>query len=194
MSEHQDDAPDEPRSGNGAADSTDEPEEGQEATGMALAPESETDTLRRRVADLEDQLLRRRADFDNYRRRVERDRVQAGVDAEAALVKSLVPTLDNLDRALAAGGTGASLREGVELTRRELLALLESRGLTVENPVGRRFDPQVHQALSHEQVAGFADGAIVEVFGKGYLFKDRLVRPALVKVAKGDEPGDGSVQ
>jgi molecular chaperone GrpE len=149
--------------------------------------------LRQERDELRDQLLRKRADFENYRKRVERDRQLAAFEAQAALFRDLIPTLDNLESALKAGGDTDALRTGVELTRRELLALLESNGIVPEDPTGAAFDPESHQALSHEAVPGFADGTIVEVFRKGYRFKDRLLRPALVKVAKGDEgPNDTS--
>jgi molecular chaperone GrpE len=150
--------------------------------------------LRQERDDLRDQLLRKRADFDNYRKRVERDRQQAAFEAKAVLFRELIPTLDNLESALKAGGDAEGLRTGVELTRRELLGLLEGHGIVAEDPTGAAFDPESHQALSHESVPGFADGTIVEVFRKGYRFKDRLLRPALVKVAKGgdEEPNDTS--
>ncbi len=149
--------------------------------------------LRQERDDLRDQLLRKRADFENYRKRVERDRQQATFEAKAALFRELIPTLDTLESALKAGGEADALRTGVELTRRELLGLLESHGIVAEDPTGGAFDPESHQALSHEAVPGSADGTIVEVFRKGYRFKDRLLRPALVKVAKGDEePADTS--
>jgi molecular chaperone GrpE len=124
---------------------------------------------------------------------VERDRQQAGTDAAAAVLKGLVPTLDNLDRALETGTRNDRLWEGLDLTRRELLAFLESQGVEVQDPVGQPFDPERHQALSHEPVAGFADGTVVEVFRKGYSYKGRLLRPALVKVAKGGHGGSEAV-
>ena len=145
------------------------------------------EALRKERDDLRDQLLRKRAEFENYRKRVERDRQQASVDAASSVFKALVPSLDNLDRALEAQGDEAALRKGVELIRRELLALLEGQGVTVQDPLGELFDPQIHQALSHEYVPGQPEGTIVEVFRKGYSFKDRLIRPALVKVAKADD-------
>ncbi len=150
--------------------------------------------VRQERDDLRDQLLRKRADFENYRKRVERDRQQAAFEAKAAIFRELIPTLDNLESALKAGGDAEALRTGVELTRRELLGLLESHGIVAEDPTGAFFDPESHQALSHESVPGFPDGTIVEVFRKGYRFKDRLLRPALVKVAKADdgEPDDTS--
>jgi len=153
----------------------------------------EIEALRRERDELRDQVLRKRAEFENYRKRVERDRQQAGTDGAAAVLKGLVPTLDNLDRALETAGKDDPLREGVELTRRELLAFLESQGVEVQDPVGQPFDPERHQALSHEPVAGFADGTVVEVFRKGYSYKGRLLRPALVKVAKGGHGGSEAV-
>jgi molecular chaperone GrpE len=160
-----------------------------------LTPEGMS-LLRQERDGLREQLLRKRADFDNYRKRVERDNQQASFEAKAAVFKDLIPTLDNLDSALKASGDSDALRQGVELTRRELLALLETHGMVAEDPTGAAFDPVSHQALLHEAVPGFDDGTVVEVFRKGYRFKDRLLRPALVKVSKGEgddeEPTDTS--
>jgi molecular chaperone GrpE len=144
----------------------------------------QVEALRRERDELRDQVLRKRAEFENYRKRVERDREQAGTDATASVLKAVIPTIDNLDRALESAGAEGTLRQGVELTRRELLALLERQGVTIEDPTGLPFDPQRHQALSHEFVPGRPEGTVVEVFRKGYSYRDRLLRPALVKVAK----------
>lgn len=167
-------------------------EEPKGLSGVDAAPlppltRTEVEALRQERDDLRDQLLRRRADFENYRKRVERDRHQSGLDAAAVLFRGLVPTLDDLERALHAGAPEETLREGVELTRRELLAFLESQGVVALDPVGQRFDPEVHQALTHEVAPGFDEGIVVQVFRKGYSLKDRLLRPALVKVAKAEE-------
>jgi molecular chaperone GrpE len=161
-------------------------------TGMALAPETppsreELEALRRERDELRDLLLRKRADFENFRKRMERDRTQAGQEAAAELVQALIPALDNLDRALAAAGGADALRQGVELIRREMLTALEQQGVTVQDPLGTRFDPQLHQALSTEEVPGAPGGTVVEVFRKAYLLGGRLLRPALVKVSKGEE-------
>ena len=186
---------DEPRPGNGEdRAATPEPEPtGLVAAGPPPAPTPEdVDNLKRERDELRDQLLRRRADFENFRKRIERDRQQAALDAEATLISSVIPTLDNLERALGAGGSEGSLREGVELTLRELVAVLEAAGVSVQNPAGQPFDPQTQQALVHEAVPGYAEGIVVQVFRKGYFLRDRLLRPALVKVAKapGDVGGD----
>jgi molecular chaperone GrpE len=160
---------------------------------VPLTMQQEIDALKRERDELRDLLLRRRAEFDNYKKRVERDRVQAGVEANANVLKTLVPTLDNLDRALETGADPATLRSGVELIRRDLLATLESHGVTSEDPLGQTFDPERHQALAHEPAPGYAEGVVSETFRKGYLYKDRLLRPALVKVAKASEPGPEAV-
>jgi molecular chaperone GrpE len=189
-----------------APDGTDDPaaEDGPaEETGLAgvdaapLPPlgREEVEALRRERDELADQLLRKRAEFDNFRKRVERDRQAAGLDAVAALLKDLVPTLDNFDRALEAPADAPGLREGVDMIRRGLVALLEARGVTVEDPRGQPFDPSRHQALSHEPAPGHAEGTVVAVYQKGYSYRDRLLRPALVKVAKaavpeGEPPGE----
>jgi molecular chaperone GrpE len=161
---------------------------GVDAPPMAPLGREEVEALRRERDELADQLLRKRAEFDNFRKRVERDRQAAGLDAVAALLKDLVPTLDNLDRALDAPAAEGSLREGVDMIRRGLLALLESRGVMVDDPRGQPFDPSRHQALSHEPAPGHAEGTVVAVYQKGYSYRDRLLRPALVKVAKAAVP------
>ena len=171
----------------------DAPEPGDvEPTGLSPAEPAGEPTpeafaaLKRELGELRDQLLRRRADFENYKKRVERDRQQAAQDAAANLLEALLPALDNFDRALETGGSEAALREGVELIRRQLVSVLEAKGVSVQDPVGQPFDPEIHQALSYEAVPGAPDGTVVEVFRKGYFLGGRLLRAALVKVAKGD--------
>jgi molecular chaperone GrpE len=160
-----------------------------EPSGLEAAPEPPRDRLEalaQECAQLRDNLLRRRAEFENYRKRVERDRHTAAQEALAAVFREIVGTVDNLERALAAEGSSTRLREGVELTYRELVGLLESHRVLPVDPRGEPFDPEVHQALVHEPVPGVAEGTVAEVFRKGYTFGDRLLRPALVKVAKGE--------
>jgi molecular chaperone GrpE len=175
-------------------------------------PEDEGEALRREAADLRDQLLRKRAEFENFRRRTEREREQIGQEKVAQVLKALIPTIDNLERALAAAEEldasaqrtvvderGASprraddpLKQGVEMIRKELMGVLESSGVTVEDPVGQPFDPLRHQALAAEPAPGQAEGTVLEVFRKGYVLKDRLLRPALVKVAQGTGDKEGA--
>jgi len=163
----------------------------------SATPEDELTALRREVAELNQALLRRRADFENFRKRVERDRGSAAVEAEASLLKQLLGTVDNLERALLAQDAGPALREGVVLTHRELLTLFESLGVETLDPKGQRFDPVEHQAMLQEPVSGLEPGTVAEVFRKGFRYRDRLLRPALVKVAGGETGPDdagGQVQ
>jgi molecular chaperone GrpE len=171
------------------------PEDEAEPTGLSPvdppAPADPQQALQRELDDLRDRLLRKTADFDNYRKRMERDRQQAGQEATAGALKALLPTLDNFERALEAGGSESTLREGVELIRRDLMAALAAQGLTVDDPLGQKFDPTRHQALSHEPAPGAREGTIVGVLRKGYSLRDRLLRPALVKVARGESGPEG---
>jgi molecular chaperone GrpE len=167
---------------------------GEQATGLTPVEPALTreafDALQRERDELRDQLLRRRADFENFKRRVERDRQLAGQEAVASILQSLVPVLDDFDRALEATGPDASLRAGVELIRRQVLTMLESSGVVTQDPLGQPFDPEHHQALSYEATPGVEDGTVVAVFRKAYFLGGRLLRPALVKVAKGEAPGE----
>jgi molecular chaperone GrpE len=151
----------------------------------------ERDELRRECSELKDALLRRRAEFENYKKRVERDQRALADDVASDIFRRLVDTADNLERALAAQGGEAALRQGVELTLRELQSMLESHEVAIVDPLGERFDPLRHQALIHEAVPGYEEGTVAEVFRKGYTYKDRLLRPALVKVASGEAGGSG---
>lgn len=172
--------------------------EGAEPTGLEPAPEGTEPPLTREALDalraerdaLHDQLLRRRADFENFKRRVERERVQAERAAAARVYEALLPILDNLDRALLVFPADSPLREGVEMIQRQILALLEGEGVVSKDPTGERFDPELHQALSYEAVPGHEDGTIVEVYRKAYFLGGRLLRPALVKVARGEGGGN----
>jgi molecular chaperone GrpE len=171
----------------GADDPSQQPQAEERGLEARAADPGVEQELRAEVENLQDQLLRRRAEFENYRRRVERERSQIADEAVGALLTELLPTIDNLERAAVAAGDEQSVREGVGLILRTLQGLMGARGVEVEDPGGQPFDPERHQALAHEPAPGHADGTIVEVFQKGYLLGGRLLRPALVKVAKGDE-------
>ena len=167
------------------------PEGSAAEAGLAESPPAdEVEGLRREREELREALLRRRAEFENYRRRVERDRGAAAAEAEAEILRPLLGTVDNLERALAASGADSALREGVQLTLRELMTFLGSLGVVAVSPLGQRFDPAQHQAIVHEPARGFEAGTVAEVYRKGYTFKERLLRPALVKVASGATEGD----
>jgi molecular chaperone GrpE len=169
--------------GNGHDEAAPSAEAGLEAT---PAP-PEADALKKELADLKEQVLRRRADFENYKKRVERDRESARHEMAEKIFSELIPAIDNLERALTAAGDDNALRTGVELIYKELLAVFERHGVKAHDPTGQLFDPVSHQALSHEVVPGLEEGTVAEAFRKGYSYRDRLLRPALVKVAKGED-------
>lgn len=143
------------------------------------------------IAALRDELLRRRAEFENYRRRVEREQKAAIEDGVAETLTDIVTALDSLETAVAAEGADQDIRQGVAIIARDLKASLASRGVTSDDPVGQPFDPTRHQALAYEPAEGFADGVVSKCFRRGYSYRSRLVRPALVQVAQADH-GEGS--
>ncbi len=187
-------APDE-RENDAAESPTPDGPADQAATGLEAVPLSaaeQLESLRRERDELRDQLLRKRAEFENFRRRTERDR-QAGVaEGESAVLVELMPVIDHLEQALKSAGDVGSLREGVELILRDLLGTLAKLGLVAHDPVGRPFDPLRDQALAHEAAEGVEDGIVLETYRRGYLLRDRLLRPALVKVAKAESGPPGA--
>jgi molecular chaperone GrpE len=161
-----------------AAAALDTPDEGTSAEGR----------LTRERDEFKDLLLRKTAEFDNYRKRMDRDR-QAQTDAiTAGVVEDLLPLVDDLERALQAdpGAAGAdAYRRGVELIHRQLQDILRKRGVTPIETVGADFDPYYHQAVMYEPAEGRRDGEIIEELRRGYMLGDRLLRASMVKVAKG---------
>lgn len=151
---------------------------------------ADADELQRQRDDFYDRLLRKTAEFDNYRKRVERDRQSMSDTLAADVVRDLLPLVDDLERALKAdtGAEGAeAYRKGVELIHRQLLDILRKRGVRAIEALGTDFDPHYHQAVAHEPAEGRRDGEVIEEFGRGYMLGDKLIRPAIVKVAKGAE-------
>jgi len=145
------------------------------------------DAHAREIAELNDRLLRTAAEFDNYRKRTDREKREWSDAAAMDVIRDFLPALDDLDRALAAsekGADGGALRKGVELIRQKLTQTLEKRGLRAIPTVGAMFDPKLHEAIGHDVVPGKKDGEITVELQRGYTLGDRLVRAAMVKVAK----------
>lgn len=167
----------------------------EEATGtdgtLPDAPAVETAglaELQRQRDEYYDLLLRKTAEFDNYRKRTERERQSLSEAASANLIEELLPLVDDLERALKAEAATPSAKaygRGVELIHRHLVELLRKRGVRPIEALGADFDPHFHQAVAHEAAAGRREGEVIEEFSRGYLLGDRLLRPAMVKVAKG---------
>lgn len=152
----------------------------------AAADESALDTLRREKDALQERLLRTAAEFDNYRKRVDRDRRDQADAAVADALEDLLPIMDNLELALraSAGEDVDSYRKGVELIHRQMLELLRKRGVKSVEAVGTDFDPRYHQAVAQEISAEHRDGEVMEELRRGYMLGERLLRPAMVKVAR----------
>lgn len=161
------------------------------ATG-ALSLEEQLKKLEEQVKRLEEeknaiynQLLRRQADFENFRKRVDRERQEFRQYAEADLVTALLPVLDAFGRALAAplGSGQEEYRKGIELIYRQLMDILTRAGLEPIIAVGHTFDPFLHHAAERVETSDHPDQEVIAELQRGYTFKDRLLRPALVRVA-----------
>lgn len=162
-------------------------DEGATSTATDAAPvlAEEIVELRKDRDKLQDRLLRQAAEFDNYRKRVERERRDTSQYAATELLQDLLPIIDDFERALQIEAPGAeSYREGLEIIHRALMEMLRKRGVTPIDAVGTDFDPQVHQAVSYEEDSKRRDGEVTEEFRRGYRLGDKLLRPAMVKVAK----------
>ena len=150
------------------------------------------------IANLTDRLLRAMAEVENVRRRADRDRQETSKYAITALARDLLTVADNLRRALDAVPEGAhdgdetltGLLTGVEMTERELLSAFDKHGIKPIDPLGEKFDHNFHQAMFELENTGQPPGTIVQVVQTGYLIEDRLLRPAMVGIAKGNGEPD----
>ncbi|MBI5236451.1 MAG: nucleotide exchange factor GrpE [Deltaproteobacteria bacterium] len=148
---------------------------------------SALEASRREAQDNYDRFLRALADLDNYRKRCDREKSDAIVFANESLISDILPVIDNFDRALEHAQSAdalVSLREGVTLTIGQALAALGKYGLVEVKAEGERFDPVFHHAISHDEGDGAGEDVVTKVFQKGYTLKGRLLRPAMVAVAK----------
>ncbi len=139
----------------------------------------------RKVAELRETMLRERADIENQRRRLQRELEQARRFANERLLSELLPVCDSLEQGLAVQNADvAALREGMQLTLKSLLKVAEGNGLKPVDPLNQPFDPELHQAMNMVETTEHEPDTVVAVMQKGYLLNDRLLRPALVAVAK----------
>jgi molecular chaperone GrpE len=141
--------------------------------------------LRRERDAVQDRLLRTAAEFDNYRKRMDRERRDLAEYTAGEVMKELLTIIDNLERALHAAEQDDPLRKGVELIHKQMLEMLRKRGVTPIEALGADFDPNFHQAVIHEESAQHREGEVMEELQRGYVVGDRLLRPSMVKVAKG---------
>ncbi|HKP84605.1 MAG TPA: nucleotide exchange factor GrpE [Blastocatellia bacterium] len=155
------------------------------------ALQSQVETLTQERSVLYDQLLRRQAEFENYRRRVERERGETYTRARAEVLLELLPVIDNFERALASlensTGDAESLRHGVELIHKQFQDALTKFGLEPVESVGQAFDPHLHEAVTIEPTDKHKENTVIEEFQRGYKLGEKLLRPAKVKVASSPE-------
>jgi molecular chaperone GrpE len=152
----------------------------------AAGAETPLAAVQRERDDYYDRLLRKTAEFDNYRKRIERERREQADQAVVDLLQEVLLIVDDFERALTVeGGDGAeAYRQGIELIYAKLQDLLRKRGVRPIEALGADFDPNLHQAVTYDDSPGHRDGEIVGELRKGYLMGDRLLRAAMVKVAK----------
>ncbi len=154
------------------------------AESAADGPEAVIEQQASQIAELERQNLRLHADFDNYRKRTLRDREEQITQAEAALLRGMLPVLDNFERALSALPADQAWAEGVRLVHRQWLQVLTAQGLAVVD-CAVPFDPNVHEAVMRDESGDQPDGTILQELQRGYQYKGKLLRPSMVKVAVG---------
>jgi molecular chaperone GrpE len=170
------------------------PEEQQAAPVPELIdPAPATDDLTKLLAEkqeLMNTLVRRQADFDNYRKRVEKERQQERHRGVESAIEHVLPVLDAFDRALAASDDSAyaDYRKGFELIRRQLWESLAKQGLVRIDSMGQEFNPHFHHAIERVETSDHADGIVIGEMQPGYIFHDRVLRPAMVRVASAPEP------
>jgi molecular chaperone GrpE len=145
--------------------------------------EEEVAKLRREIADLRDRSMRTLADFDNFRKRSERERQEARKYALAEPMREFLGIVDNLDLALSAAGSADDLKRGVEMIHRQMLDLLRRHGVKEVSALNQPFDPALHEAVSRDEDPSVTTPTVTGEMRRGYFIHDRLLRPAMVKVS-----------
>jgi molecular chaperone GrpE len=185
------------RPSNGGGSSGEEaPQSENPATASAAAPKPST-ALEREHAEMKDRLLRTLAEMENLRKRTEREVADARTYGISVFARDILNVADNMHRALqaleetrAAADSGLkALLDGVELTERELMNVLEKHGVKKVDPLGQKFDPNRHQAMYEVEDTSVPNGSVVQVVQAGYMIGDRVLRPAMVAVSKGGPKG-----
>ena len=158
-------------------------------------PEASISALEDELADLREQLLRKSADFDNYRKRMQREKEEFAIYANRELLLDLVPIIDDFERAIKSGEESqdfTAFHDGIVMIEKQFISMLERKWrLSRFESVGEEFDPQRHEAMLTEEVPGHEQSMVLEDYQKGYLLNERVLRPAKVKVSM-PVPGDGT--
>ena len=148
--------------------------------------ELELEQARTRAEENMDGWQRAQAEFANYKKRIERDRISLHIEITANVLKRYLEVVDDLDRAMEncpEAGDGAEWAAGIELIYRKFMTILENEGISQMQAEGEQFDPNLHEAIAQEDSPDHESGQIIEVINKGYLIGERVLRPALVRIA-----------
>ncbi|MDD4169726.1 MAG: nucleotide exchange factor GrpE [Desulfotomaculaceae bacterium] len=164
----------------------------QNEAGTGTVEETDLNVLRSQLAEQQklaedyfNRLARVQADYDNFRRRTHQEKDDFYKYASENLIVALLPVLDNFKRALAAEGESVeSFKSGVQMIFRQLMDVLEAEGLTPVSAVGEQFDPTRHEAVLQAETDEYPDNTVIEEFSRGYCLKEKVIRPAMVKVAR----------
>jgi molecular chaperone GrpE len=158
----------------------------------ATVPLEEYTVLQKEKDELFNRFLRKTAEFENFRKRIEKEKQEFLDYALFSFIKNLLPVLDSLERALNApdGDTVEDHKKGLELILKQLREVLSSAGLQPIRAIGHRFDPHYHQAILREESSRFSENEVMAELQRGYTLKDRLLRPSMVKVAVAPPPGN----
>ena len=170
--------------------SSDQSAEAQAVAAETAKADAEVAKLGADLEEVRQTLLRRQADFDNYRKRIEKERFEDSKRATARVIEGLIPIIDGFEQALAAHREAEydNYRKGFELIYKQLLESITKLGAERVDPAGKSFDPHLHQAVDRAETTDHEDGTILQVFQPGYVFHGRVLRPAMVRVAVHPSP------
>lgn len=168
-----------------AQNPSDEQTEDAKLAADSAAADAEVAKLASDLNELRQTLMRRQADFDNYRKRIEKERAEDSKRATARVIEGLIPIIDGFEHALAAHREAEyeNYRKGFELIYKQLVDNVTRLGVERVDPLGKQFDPHLHQAMDRTETTTHEDGTILQVFQPGYIFHGRVLRPAMVRVA-----------
>jgi len=143
----------------------------------------EQNPLLQELSEIKDTYLRTAAEYENYKKRTQKEQQQLSEYVKANTVKALIPSIDNIERALSEDPSGEDYAKGVQMTLKGITDALSNMGLSVINPINEAFDPNEHEAVMHIEDTEYGENTVVEVFQKGYKIGETILRHAMVKVA-----------
>jgi molecular chaperone GrpE len=160
------------------------PEETEQASSELEALQRQLEEAEAQASEFKDSWMRSQAEFQNYKKRIERDNETMYAGMKGDIIKKVLPALDDLERALQNRPADDAWASGIELIARKLQNILENEGVKRIGAEGAAFDPNFHEAISHEPADGVESGHVIEVVQNGYMLGERVIRPAMVRVAQ----------